>query len=421
MSSARNTRLHSFHAASAVAALLLAIALVLAVGSGQVDAKKSKTSATNSKLPSITAVAPLSAFIGTTLTITGKNFVKGKNQDVFIFQRKGSKRKFAVRANGLSTKTATLLVPNVSADLIPPVKDHPFLPTDNQYHIRVVTKYGASKSITSPTISPVIALTPGGPTADQKAPDADCDSDGIINSADPDDDNDLMSDVDETANATDPCNTDTDGDLVSDYYEWRVAYERNGGPTLPYPALRPYPNPLVADSSLDYDQDYMREIDEFQAWQFTGHMDRFYSDASQDSDGDGVVDGAEDEDGDLLPNLVELQSFGGWALGTALNFVKTDTDGDGLCDGLDDEDHDGAPTALADADCSTPVPNNGNVSTPNSPVGAGDPGPLIDGDDNRYSNYYEWVTNQPAGNWYDPCAPSIWPFSPTCHAPLVFY
>lgn len=421
MSSVPNTRRNAFSVTAALFAVLLAIALLFAVGGGEVDAKKSKKSASKSRLPSITNVSPLRPFIGDKLTITGRNLVKGKKANVFIFQRKGSKRKFTMRGNGTSTKSAVVEVPDVLADLIPVDENTFLLPTDNQYRVRVVTKYGASKTSTAPAISPVIAVNPNGPAKDKTAPDADCDSDGIINSADPDDDNDLMMDVEETAQGTNICKSDTDGDQVSDYYEWRVSYERNGGTALPYPSLRPYPNPLVGDSELDYDGDEMEMILEYKAWQFTGRPDRFYSDANQDSDGDGRMDAAEDEDGDLLPNIAEFDLFIGWALGAELNFVKTDTDGDGLCDGLDDEDHDGPPTQIAMGDCTTVVPNNGTASTPDSPAGLGDPdSSRIDGDDNRFSNYYEWAVGS-TGDWYQPCFPEGWPTSKFCKAPINYW
>lgn len=153
-------------------------------------------------------------------------------------------------------------------------------------------------------------------------------------------------------------------------------------------------------------------------------MDRFYSDAKQDSDGDGIIDSAEDEDHDLLPNYTELTAFQGER---DLNWLSTDTDGDGLCDGLDDQDHDGhdvmAGVPLSAYDCTTAVPNNGPSGNPTSPVGSGDPDPSkVDGDDNIYSNYYEWMTAGAspanAGDAYDPCLPSVYPVSPYCPAPF---
>jgi hypothetical protein len=57
-----------------------------------------------------------------------------------------------------------------------------------------------------------------------------------------------------------------------------------------------------------------------------------------DSDWDGVVDGAEDSDGDKLGNLAE-QRF-------RLNPAKKDTDGDGIKDGVEDHDGDGKTNKL---------------------------------------------------------------------------
>lgn len=58
----------------------------------------------------------------------------------------------------------------------------------------------------------------------------------------------------------------------------------------------------------------------------------------KDSDWDGVVDGAEDSDGDRLGNLAE-QRFG-------LNPASKDTDGDGKHDGSEDHDGDGKVNRL---------------------------------------------------------------------------
>jgi hypothetical protein len=175
----------------------------------------------------------------------------------------------------------------------------------------------------------------------------------------------------------------------------------------------PYPNPLVGDDG-DYDHDKMTTLQEYQAWQYTGLMTHFYSDADGDSDDDGKLDPAEDEDHDLIPNHAEFYGFKG------LNWLKTDTDGDGLCDGLDDQDHDGPPTALAVADCTSSMPNNGPGGTPATATGAGDPdGNRIDGDDNIYSNFYEWYEEgadpDVSINAYKECVPSIYPVSPYCH------
>lgn len=429
MSSMRfQTRGHLyFRILPVVLTFVLALAIGLTISQEADGAKKAKSSATaKKKLPVITGVDPLKGIpINGQLKIKGKNFVKGKNKIVVIFQRFGSKRRFSSRGTATSTKAATVRVPDVSGDMIAEQEGRDMLPTDNMFRLRVVTKFGASKKLTSQSLSPVVSWSKILNDEETRGPEGDCDFDKVKNKDDTDDDNDLLPDSTELAIATDVCERDTDLDGMSDYYEYRVAYEYNSGPALviPYPSLRPYPNPLVADGNIDYDGDSMIALHEYQAWQYTGSMARFYSDANQDSDGDTIVDGAEDEDSDLLPNLAEIQAFQGGSPARELDFLKTDTDGDTLCDGLDDQDHDGPPTPLNQADCSTPVPNNGVGGNPSSPVGAGDPNPgLIDGDDNRYSNYYEWMiegADPLSADWaYDPCIPSIYPISPYCEAPF---
>lgn len=413
-------------------ALAMAVALFagITIANDAIGAKKKKSRASAAaakKLPTITKVDPLKgAAINSVLTIQGKNFVKGKNKMVFVFQRIGSNRRFSARGTATSTKKATVRVPNVAGDMIPESSSGVSAPTDNVFRIRAITKFGAAKKVTGPSISPQIRWAKELNDEDTRAPGGDCDKDAVINSNDPDDDNDLLPDSTELAIATDVCETDTDLDGMSDYWEYRVAFEFNGGQNLvlPYPALRPYPNPLLADQNTDHDGDGMTAILEYQAWQYTGRMDRFYSDANQNSLDPVITDGALDEDNDRLPNLVELVSMTGGDPVRSLEYLRWDTDGDGLCDGLDDEDHDGPPTPLANADCNSPVPNNGPGGSPPTLSGGGDPNGLIDADDNRYSNWYEWYTDgsggltPPDGSPFDPCVPSLYPVSPYCSGPF---
>lgn len=417
--------LQYFRILPVVFTIVLALAIGLTISQNADGAKKAKSSATaKKKLPVITGVDPLKGIaINDTLRIKGKNFVKGKNKVVFMFQRFGSKRRFSARGTATSTTRATVKVPDVSGDMIAEQEGREMLPTDNMFRMRVVTKYGVSKRTTSKSLSPVVLWAKVLTDEETRGPNGDCDADRVLNKDDADDDNDLLPDTTELSIATDVCERDTDLDGISDYYEYRVGFEFNSGVTLviPYPGLRPYPNPLDgSDASRDHDGDGMTAIQEYQAWQYTGLMTRFYSDANPDSDGDTITDGAEDEDNDLLPNLPEIGAFGE---PYELEFLRTDSDGDGLCDGLDDQDHDGQPTPLSVADCTTPVPNNGTGGTPFSPVGAGDPNPgMVDGDDNRYSNYYEWMiegASPTSAGWaYDPCVPSVYPISPFCNAPF---
>lgn len=400
-------------------ALLLALTLFAGLAAGEADAsKRAKRSAkATKKVPSITRVNPLSARPGDKLTISGRNFVKGKKKMRVLLQRDGSKRRFTVLGTATSSKKMTFIVPDVTADL-PNTLVADISGTISSinvpavYKLRLISKYGIGAR-TKTGISPTIGPNAG--AAFDTSGAGDCDADGVTNSNDTDDDNDLLSDTQELTIGTDPCKADTDGDGASDYYEYRVAFEFNGGPVLPYPHRTPYPNPLYADSLIDHDGDGLATLEEYQAWESTGRrMDQFYSDANQDSDANGITDDKEDVDHDLIPNLAEVRLLG--VVPYPLNWLVTDTDGDGLCDGLDDQDHDGPPTPLTQADCTTPVPNNGPTDSPPG-TGTGDPGPLTDGDDNKYSNWYEWYTSTGGAEWFNPCVPSIYPTSPYCPHP----
>lgn len=407
-------------------AVLIACVVGVTISQDATGAKKSRSAASaKKKLPTISSVQPLrGAVIDSVLTIKGKNFVTGKNKMVIVFQRVGSKRRFSARATATTSRKATVRVPNVAGDLIPDSSDRSGSPTENVFRLRAITKFGAAKKVTGSAISPQIVLTADAQEVDPRGPNGDCDGDKVANANDSDDDNDLLPDSTELAIATDTCSPDTDTDGASDYYEYRVAFEYNGGQdlVLPYPGLRPYPNPIVGDSGIDYDGDGMTALEEYKAWQYTGRMDRFYSDSDQTSLDPAITDGSLDEDNDRLPNLVELRVMRGGSPVRSLEYLRWDTDGDGLCDGLDDEDHDGPPTPLAMADCSSAVPNNGPGGSPPTLTGGGDPNGLIDADDNIYSNWYEWynsgATLSPAPAIFNPCLPSGYPISPFCGGPF---
>jgi hypothetical protein len=350
--------------------------------------KKTKKASIAKKLPTVKSIDPATVAIGDPLKIKGKNFTLGTKKMLVIFQRTGGRR-FTAKGTATASNEMSVVVPDLSFDLVNGQQ--------TKYNLRLVNRYGMQKKATSGDLSPIVIPRAGGDAAAN-----DCDLDGVPNNVDTDDDNDLLLDSEEIYLGTGICDYDTDHDGMSDYYEYRVALEFNGGPILPYPLGTPRPDPRAGDSAVDYDGDGLPGLIEFQLWQYSKfRMDRFYSDADQDSDGDGITDDNEDEDGDLLTNYVEMETFIGEDSLPALSMFNSDTDGDGLCDGLDDLDHDGPPTPVAQADCTTPVPNN---TVP------GDPDPsMIDGDDNPYSNIGELLAGTDP---YDACSPSL--TSPYC-------
>lgn len=377
---ADNRLIRAFTVLAIACTALAALALALQPSPADAKKKKSKKAASAKSLPSVKSVNPKDVQVGGVLTIKGKNFTIGKNKMLVIFKRPGSRR-YTAKGTATSKTEMTVIVPDVSPDMSSGLSPDgtTFITNPTLFPFRLVNKYGMMKKSTSDEISPIIQ--PGLAVDDG----TDCDHDKVPNKVDTDDDNDLLADDIEATIMSDPCKLDTDSDEVSDYYEYRVASEYNGGPILPYPWKRPSPDPLNGDSQFDLDGDHLSTLTEYLLWRYTGRMDRFYSDADQDSDNNAISDQNEDEDADLLTNIIELEVFTDHVPLKPTSFIDTDSDGDGLCDGLDDQDHDGDATPVSVADCSTPVPNN---------VAPGDPNAsLTDGDDNPYSNIGEVLFN----------------------------
>lgn len=222
--------------------------------------------------------------------------------------------------------------------------------------------------------------------------DLDTDSDGIGNKIDSDDDNDSITDVNETANGTDPLDSDSDDDGMDDGQE-----ATNGT------------NPLSTDTdgdglldgaegTLDADNDAI--------------LDALESN-STDTDGDGVPDQLDNEnlnpnndtDGDGISNSIEVNN------GT--NPQNTDSDGDGQSDGVEGEiDSDG--DGIIDALESDAVDSDGDGVMDEEDAGNNDPniGALVVQDacaelhDGVYA-YEEWRSyNATADDAYSPNADS---------------
>jgi hypothetical protein len=401
------------------------------------------------KAPVVTSVAPKHVAVGQTLTVRGRHFRVGRMKNTVVFKRKGARAVFA-KAEVSTKKVLRVKVP---ATLQKFFKLQGGNPVPTRFRLRILAaRFG--KKFTGRKRSPIVSA-PIPVDAVVQSPDGDCDGDGVKNKADADDDNDLLTDATETAIGTVPCAADSDGDGVEDGFEFQSAKDlnddeyQNPNQNLPYPGKRPYPNPLYADASRDFDGDSLTLADEQALWRYsytTSHTagrtltPLSYSDGMQFSlfsyedgdhgrrhpaqpfstypmqarflswaaangygqvrlstaatfdapvgavnglydlrdvdldgtvsasetnpadDGDGWVNDSErDEDADGLSNYVEfrgpLSGARYWASCYALEGAfpneyagtrgdDADSDGDGILDGADDQDHDDIPNLM---------------------------------------------------------------------------
>jgi hypothetical protein len=252
-------------------------ALLVPAAAGTADAARHKRH-TKAALPVVTSVAPMRAAIGDTLTIRGRNFRRGVNQNTVIFMRSGGRPVFVKAGKG----TTRLLRVKLPGSLARGLQTRSGVQVATRLRLRVLAaRFG--RTFTGRRLSPVIdpEQPPAGPAPPATAADADCDGDGTTNRNDADDDNDLLPDTLEAALKTDSCKADTDGDGVADGYEYRSALDLNDdeyqnkatvvqNDVLPYPGKRPYPNALdPSDAGTDYDGDALTLAEEYSLWQYT--------------------------------------------------------------------------------------------------------------------------------------------------------
>jgi IPT/TIG domain len=278
----------------------LAVSAMAGAVAPDADAKKKRK-----KAPVITSISPQHVAIGETLTIRGRNFIKGRGKNSVIFKRSGARAVFAKADIG----TAKMLKITVPEKLAGQLLVADGAQVETRFGLRVLARK-LSKRFTRRGKAPFVGpekppvLTP--PAA---AADGDCDLDKQINGVDPDDDNDLLVDAVESRIKTDGCKSDSDGDGVTDGYEYQSATDLNDDEyqdpqaILPAPEKRPYPNPLFADSGADYDGDSLALGQEFALWKAyrnpgAGLNDLVYSDGTQYSA--YKRDGAGRRPGDLV-------------------------------------------------------------------------------------------------------------------------
>ena len=221
--------------------------------------------------PTVRSVAPMKVGVGDQLTIQGRNFLPGKKRNT-IFFKTGTRPAVAVKVDQATRTTMKVVIPQTVEKYIT-VADGVAQPT--RFRLRVLAKRFA-KGYTAVRLSPTIGLgnaAGGGVPGTPSGPAADCDADGIANSIDDDDDNDLLSDALDVAIKLNPCSADSDSDGVEDGFEYQSALDLNstGGQSLPYPGKRPYPNPLDgSDAATDYDGDGLAMTQEQLMWKVYG-------------------------------------------------------------------------------------------------------------------------------------------------------
>jgi len=317
------------------------------------------------KAPVITKVTPKTANVGDKLVIYGKYFRLGRGKNRVLFKRTGGRSVF-IKA-GVSTKRRmTVVIPKKLETYMAKPGGHP---AATRFRLRVLTTKLSTRFTTgknSPRIGPKKPKVVGPPLT-PTTPDGDCDGDHLINSVDPDDDNDLLSDTDEAKLKLDPCSGDTDGDGVEDGYEYQSALDLNNDDIrtsniAPSPVKKPYPNPLFKDSDIDYDGDGLTLGDEYALWRYTITVDPTkwtlaklsYSDGTRYSLSDLNVNTGRRSNFMTTAAYTPPQTFYGWAgpagyatvdlfeADPSLPHVQSPFD-------LYDMDHSGATTTVATA------------------------------------------------------------------------
>jgi IPT/TIG domain len=264
-------RIRPFARRAAFTAALGALLVPAAVGTATADAAKRAK-----RYPVVTSVSPMDAKVGDTISIRGRNFLRGKNKNTVVFKRDGARAVFVKSTLG-TARQIRVVVPETLRQFMPES-------TPTRYRLRVFSqRFG--KKFTSDARSPRITALPK-PAAAAPAPAGGSPAAAPAPSTTPppaparvctgDEDGDLLDTALENTLGLDACKADTDGDGVPDGYEYQSARDLNDdeyqdpSTYLPYPGKRPYPNPLFADAETDYDGDGLRLVDEFRLWDAYG-------------------------------------------------------------------------------------------------------------------------------------------------------
>lgn len=375
---------------------ILACLALLAIPSG--------ATAATAKFPSVSKVSPAKLGVGGTLTLLGRNFRSGTRKNTVVFKRDGVRPIF-VRAGRASSRKLVVTVPK---SMLRSLKQQRDKPVSTRFRVRVLAqrfgkRYTELKS--SPILSPVVS-DPDDADGDTLKDaierkvgtdplNADSDSDGVEDGFEYYSAKDLngaslpFPGKRPYPNPLDPADADIDHDgdgltLANELRAWRYT----GRPfPLSYSDGNPFTGGRPLDSDKDVDRDGVKNYTEV-AGPLSGPdwWERFVKDYGCSKD------------------YVESRYPG--PLYTGLSFVDPDSDGDGVLDGADDIDHDGLTNAeegniVANPDGSfprSPRPDNWcqvYVSTGNG-AHSGEPNP------DRYARL----------DPFNPCKPV---YSQACH------
>jgi hypothetical protein len=232
-------------------------------------------SAAKAKKPAITRVTPMRISVGNVLTIRGRNFKPKRTQNTVIFRSASGRTAFA-KPRRASRKKLVVVVPAAVARLLN-VAGGRQRPT--RLKLRVLA--GTFSRYTTRRLSPVVTAVGEG---DGRPGGGGTGGGGgagtVVCNKSADHDNDLLGNDFEKQIGTDPCLEDTDGDTMTDGWEYYAAKDLNIK-AVPYPGQRPFPNALDpsdgADgahqggwSAWDFDGDGLTTLEEYRAWRITG-------------------------------------------------------------------------------------------------------------------------------------------------------
>jgi len=246
---------------------LLALSLGLVSGAAPALAVDASASAT---IPKITRVQPMRVSVGGTLVISGRNFKPRRAKNTVIFRSPSGRTAFA-KPRRASRRKLALIVPAAVARLL---NLDGARQTPTRLRLRVLA--GKFSKYTTRRLSPVVTGTGEGDGVD--GPGGGGGGGLMVCDSDADHDNDLLGNSLEIQIGTDPCLEDTDGDQMTDGWEYWSARDLNVK-AVPYPGSRPFPNALDPSdgggpgarySTIDFDGDGLTTLEEYRAWRLTG-------------------------------------------------------------------------------------------------------------------------------------------------------